>query len=263
MALHGLTIEQKLIWERDGYLVLEQFLDAGEVSYYNERLDNAFKAWETKGGTNPASGQLQNVQQVCGVIEYDDALLELMENRRMMSILRDILGDSFVMIDNDGLIKPPQKEAHTNWHRDTGTLLYVNEKKVPFMAKVFYFLSDVHYDGGCLAFLPGSANMMNEQLPKVEKQEDMPGHVRMNVKAGTAVVFNGYTYHSALNNYTENTRRSLIYNYAPSFLRTWPGYEPSEALKSKASTRLRQMLLGMLPWTENPKAFEESEAVKS
>ncbi|MFC5649977.1 phytanoyl-CoA dioxygenase family protein [Paenibacillus solisilvae] len=261
MNLHGLTIEQKLLWERDGYLVLEDFLDTGEVDYYNERLDHAFKLWETKGGYNPSSGQLSNVQQVCGVIEYDDALFHLMEHARMMSILRDILGDSFVMIDNDGLIKPPQKEAHTNWHRDTGSQLFMNEKKVPFMAKVFYFLSDVNDNGGCLAFLPGSVHMTNEQLPRVQKQEDMPGHVRMSVKAGTAVIFNGYTYHSALNNYSDETRRSLIYNYAPSFLRTWPGYEPSEDLKSKADTRLLQMLLGMLPWTDDPKAFDVPAAV--
>ncbi|MBW7454135.1 phytanoyl-CoA dioxygenase family protein [Paenibacillus sepulcri] len=261
MELHGLTVEQKLSWERDGYLVLEDFLAPEEVSFHNERLDHAFEVWESKGGHNPASGQLNHVQQVCGIIEYDDAFLELMEHPRMMSIMRDLLGHSFVMIDNDGLIKPPQKESHTGWHRDTGNLLYINEKKIPFMAKVFYFLSDVKYDGGCLAFLPGSVHMPNEILPKVAKQEDMPGHVRMSVKRGTAVIFNGYTYHSALNNFTEETRRSVIYNYAPSFLRTWPGYEPSDTLKTKAHTNLRKMLLGMLPWTDDPQAFQEPAAV--
>jgi phytanoyl-CoA hydroxylase len=257
LTLHGLTVEQQLSWERDGFLIIDSFLAPNEVSTYNQRLDQAFLAWESNGSQNPASGQLNHVQQICGVIEYDDVFLELMENPRMMSIIRDILGDSFVMIDNDGLIKPPQKESHTGWHRDTGNALYVNEKKIPFMAKVFYFLSDVHYDGGCLAFLPGSVHMSNELLPKTEKQEDMPGHVRMNVKAGTAVIFNGGTYHSALNNYTDETRRSIIYNYAPSFLRTWPGYEPSESLKSKADTNLRKMLLGLLPWTADPHAFQE------
>ncbi len=257
MKLHGLTIEQKLAWERDGYLVFENFLSDGEVRMYNEHLDRVFESFRQKGLKNPVHGQLNHVDQVCGIIEYDDKFVELMEHPRMMNILRDILGDSFVMIDNDGLIKPPRTESHTGWHRDTGNIVYINEKKVPFMAKVFYFLSDVHPDGGCLAFLPGSVHLPNDQLPKVDKQEEMPGHVRMSVKAGTAVLFNGYTYHSALNNYTEQTRRSIIYNYAPSFLRTWPGYEPSDALKAKATTRLRQMLLGMLPWVSDPKAFEE------
>jgi phytanoyl-CoA hydroxylase len=259
MKLHGLSVEQQLTWHRDGYLILEDFLTRDEVSLYNQRLDQSFEAFAAKGAVNPASGQLSNVQQICGIIEYDDSFVELMEYAKMMPFLRDMMGDSFVMIDNDGLIKPPQKESHTNWHRDTGNTLYTNEKKVPFMVKVFYFLSDVQYDGGCLAFLPGSVHMPNEMLPKVTKQEDMPGHVRMNVKAGTAVIFNGATYHSALNNFTDNTRRSIIYNYANSFLRTWPGYEPSEELKAKAETNLRKMLFGMLPWTSDPKAFEEAK----
>ncbi|GGD57923.1 phytanoyl-CoA dioxygenase family protein [Paenibacillus nasutitermitis] len=261
MKLHGLTSEQHATWERDGFLVLEDFLNPEETSYYNERLDLAFENWQIRGGVNPATGQLNHVQQVCGIIEYEDAFVELMEHERMMSIMRDLIGDSFVMIDNDGLIKPPQKESHTGWHRDTGNLLYINEKKTPFMAKVFYFLSDVKPEGGCLAFLPGSIHMTNEELPKVSKQEEMPGHVRMSVKAGTAVIFNGYTYHSALNNFTNETRRSIIYNYAHSFLRTWPGYEPSEALMSKADTNLRKMLFGMLPWTADPEAFKEAANV--
>jgi phytanoyl-CoA hydroxylase len=253
----GLTVEQKLLWERDGYLAIEQFLSDQEVEYYNERLDEAFIEWRRRGGVNPSLGQLKHVEQVCSIIEYDDAFLELMEHPRMMGIMREILGDSFVMIDNDGLLKPPQKESHTGWHRDTSNLLFMNEKRIPFMTKIFYFLSDVPYEGGCLAFLPGSVHMRNELLPKVEKQEEMPGHVRMNVPRGTAVIFNGYTYHSALNNYSDVVRRSIIYNYAPSFLRTWPGYEPSEALKAKAATNLRKMLLGITPWVADPMAFED------
>ncbi|MCQ6563237.1 phytanoyl-CoA dioxygenase family protein [Paenibacillus mendelii] len=260
MKLHGLTIEQKMVWERDGFLVLDGFLSDNEIKFHNEQMDEAFRKLDESGKVNPETGQLSNVQQVCGVIEYGESFVKLMENHRMMQILRDLMGDSFVMIDNEALIKPPQKESHTNWHRDTNTLLHVNEKAVPLMVKVFYFLSDVHYDGGCLAFLPGSVHMANEKLPKCEKQEEMPGHVRMNVKAGTAVIFHGYTYHSALNNFTDHTRRSLIYNYGNPMLRAWPGYEPSEELKVTAHTPLRKMLLGMKPWFADAGAFKEEEA---
>jgi phytanoyl-CoA hydroxylase len=140
----------------------------------------------------------------------------------MMNTMRDLLGDSFVKIDNDGFLKHPQQKAHTSWHRDTR-----------------------------------AHKIRNEQLPQVDEPKKMPGHVRMKVKAGTAIAFHGSTYQSALHNYSDDTRISIIYNYAPMFLRTWMGYEPSETLKSKATTNLRQMLPGMLPWIRDPKAFEE------
>ena len=263
MKLHGLTEEQYLAWHRDGYLVLEGFLTEEEVERYNGSTDDAFARWRAEGGGNPEHGQLSHVEQICGIIEYGDEFLELMEHPKMMAVMRDVFGDRFVMIDNDAMLKPPKREAHTNWHRDTGSRLIVNEREVPFMVKVFYFLSDVAYDGGCLAFLPGSHRLPNDRLPKVEKQEAMPGHARMTVKKGTAVLFDGYAYHSALNNFSDETRRSLIYNYGASFVRTWPGYEPSEAVKAKAETNLRKMLLGVAPWVADPQAFPEPDPAAS
>ncbi|SFJ49341.1 Ectoine hydroxylase-related dioxygenase, phytanoyl-CoA dioxygenase (PhyH) family [Paenibacillus sp. UNC496MF] len=260
MTLHGLTEEQQSMWERDGYLVVENFLGREETDAYNAEVDAAFARFEASGAENPATGALNYVRQICGIIEHGEPFAELMEHPRMMRILRDLLGDSFVMIDNEAMLKPPGKLAHTSWHRDSSTQIVMNGKPVPFMVKVFYFLSDVPYDGGCLAFLPGSNRMRNDELPAAEKPEDMPGHARMNVKAGTAVIFNAYTYHSALSNVSDVTRRSLIYNYAQSCLRTWPGYEPSEALKAAAATNMRKMLLGVTPWVNDPKAFEDEDA---
>jgi len=257
MTLKGMTQEQFMKWNRDGFLVLPDFLSDNEVSEANRKMDEAFRRFKEEGRDNHELAQLKNVEQISGIIEQDELFLQLMEHPRMMNMLRDVMGDSFVMIDNDALIKPPKKPAHTNWHRDTDIRYERGEKPMPFMVKVFYFLSDVGYEGGALALLPGSVHMPNAILPKVEVQEDMPGHERMTVKAGTAVLFHGYLYHSALNNHTEHTRRSLIYNYGPSFLRTWPGYEPSEELKqrSASASNLRRMLLGMLPWVGDPKAF--------
>ncbi len=260
MKLHGLTIEQYLAWERDGFLAIENFLTVQEIQKYNTGLDHVIELWKSRGCPNTVYGKLDNVEQVCGIIEYDDMFLELLEHPRMMSVMRDVYGDSFVMIDNDGFLKHPGQKAHTSWHRDTGVTFHNDEKRTPFMVKVFYFLADVPYDGGCLSFLPGSHNMRNDLLPKVAEPEDMPGHVRMNVKAGTAVLFHGSTYHSALSNVSEHSRRSIIYNYASLFLRTWPGYEPSEELKARAVSPLRKMLLGMLPWMQDPKVFEETSA---
>jgi phytanoyl-CoA hydroxylase len=262
MKFYALTEEQYLNWERDGFLVLENFLSTDEIAKYNEGLDHVVQKWKNMGCPNSEHAKLDNIEQVSAIIEYDDMFVDLLEHHRMMNTMRDLLGDSFVMIDNDGFLKHPGQKAHTSWHRDTGTDFYLDQKRMPFMVKVFYFLADVPYDGGCLAFLPGSHKLRNDQLPHVSEPENMPGHVRMRVKAGTAVAFHGSVYHSALNNDSQVTRRSIIYNYAPMFLRAWPGYEPSDALKSRASTNLRQMLLGMLPWMKDPKAFE-AETVSS
>jgi phytanoyl-CoA hydroxylase len=252
MKLHGLTIEQYLSWEHNGFLAIENFLSDAEVYKYNTEMDVTLANWKAKGNV-----MHDNIDNVRSVIEHGEMYLELMEHPRMMNVMRDLFGDSFTMIDNELFIKHPGQPSHAAWHRDTATTMLVGGRRIPFMIKVFYFTSDVAYDGGCLSFLPGSRYMQDDVLPSKEYGDQMPGHVRMNVKAGTAVLFDGATYHAAMNNTSNQQRRSLIYNYGPMFIKQWPGYEPStELLENKENSPLRNMLLGVLPWITNPRVFE-------
>jgi ectoine hydroxylase-related dioxygenase (phytanoyl-CoA dioxygenase family) len=65
----------------------------------------------------------------------------------------------------------------------------------------------------------------------------------MEYPAGTAYLFNGRTYHAALNNLTDQTRRVLIFNYGHFWMKPWQGYEPSAALQARATTPIRRQLL--------------------
>jgi phytanoyl-CoA hydroxylase len=69
--------------------------------------------------------------------------------------------------------------------------------------------------------------------------------VKMAFPAGTAWLFNGRMFHAALNNDSDQPRRMLIYNYGHFWMKIWQGYEPSEALKAKATTPVMKQLLGI------------------
>lgn len=258
MELHGLTVEQKIAWERDGYLAIENLLTPEEVSKYNTALDRAFENYKSQDSPNPELANLANINQLVNLIEWDDAFLDLMEHPRTMQIMRDLIADSFMLMDNDGLVKPPHSQSHTlRWHRDADTVIISGGKRQPFLTKIFYYFNDVSYDGGCLALVPGSVHLPNDELPTSEKLEDMPGHKRMNFKAGTGVIFNSSTYHVALNNFSDQPRRNAYFTYAPTFMRPFSGYEASDRLKTGANTKLRQMLFGMHPWVSGNFAFQD------
>ena len=65
----------------------------------------------------------------------------------------------------------------------------------------------------------------------------MPGAIQMTGKAGDAYLFNGRTYHCAVNNESDNPRRVLIYNYGHFWMKIWQGYEPSPRLLSPTPKR--------------------------
>ena len=70
----------------------------------------------------------------------------------------------------------------------------------------------------------------------------------MTGKAGTAYLFNGRTYHAAVNNNSDTPRRVLIYNYGHFWMKMWQGYEPSKRLVDAAIASgdpVRKQLLGI------------------
>lgn len=243
MPRQALTEEQRLFFETNGYLVIPNALSPEELQRVREAADRAEALWRA----DPSRPGLRrdNLQQVQAPIEYDDVLLELMTHPGIFPIVREILGNTIQMIDNDYFISPPHTGSHAAWHHDVG-MHGVYHPRSTLMVKVFYLLSDVPEGGGGTALIPGSHRFpMDYPLPQVEDPDAMPGKVEMAYPAGTAYLFHCRIYHAALNNRTDQTRRVLIYNYGHNWMRIWPGYEPSERLRAKANTPLLRQLLGL------------------
>ena len=238
-----MTDEQRFFFEANGYLVIPEALSAGELARVQEAADRAEALWRA----DPARLGLRkaNLEQVQAPIEYDDLFLDLMEHPRVFPIVREILGDDVSMIDNDLFISPPHTESHAHWHHDVGMGGVYHPRSV-LMVKVFWLLTDVSPEGGATAVLPGSHRFpMEYPLPRPGNPAELPGHVRMAFSAGTAWLFNGRTYHAALNNDSDVARRVLIYNYGHFWMKVWQGYEPSERLLREAETPVRRQLLGI------------------
>jgi phytanoyl-CoA hydroxylase len=153
------------------------------------------------------------------------------------------------MIDNDYFITPPRTpHTHADWHYDVN-LGGIYHPRSTMMVKVFYLLSDVNEDSGGTALIPGSHRLpMDFSFPPTTDPLEMPGAVQMTGKAGTAYLFNGRIYHCAVNNNSDHPRRVLIYNYGHSWMKVWPGYEPSGKLCEAARASgdpVQMQLLGL------------------
>lgn len=237
----ALSWEQRLFYETNGYLVFENFLEPDHLARLQEafnRADARFQADLSLPGARDA-----NQRQLVNIIGYDDLFLELLAHPRLVPVLRDLIGDDIAMIDNDGHVKPGNSVTHISWHYDVG-MRGVYHPMSTMMIKVFYLLTDIDPEGGATAFMPGSHRYpMDFRFPETTEPEQMPGHVRMAHKAGTAYLFNGRVYHAALRNYTARDRKVLVYNYGHFWMKPWSGYEPAPELIAKANTpELRQLL---------------------
>lgn len=242
-----MTDAQRITFETNGFLVIENALSADELERVRAAADRTEKVWRTDPSLPGMRGR--TLDEVAGQINYDDALLRLLWHPNVFPIVREIVGPDVTMIDNSYFITPPHTpKTHAGWHHDVG-LTGVYHPLSVMMVKVFFLLSDVNADSGGTAMVPGSHRLpMDFKFPHVEDPKNMPGAVQMTGKAGTAYLFNGRVYHAAVNNDSDHPRKVLIYNYGHLWMKVWPQYEPAAKLieAAKASGDPVQMqLLGL------------------
>jgi phytanoyl-CoA hydroxylase len=247
MAAKVMTDAQRIAFETQGFLVLENALPPDALQTVRAAADRAEQTWRADQQRPGIRGD--TLEEVIGPIEYADALLDLLWHPKVFPLVREAVGDDVMMIDNSYYITPPcTARTHADWHHDVGLRGVFHPFSV-MMVKVFYLLTDVNADSGGTAMIPGSHRLpMDFQFPRVDDPKQMPGAVQMTGRAGTAYMFNGRIYHAATNNESANARRVLIFNYGHLWMKHWPGYEPSQRLLDEASASgdpVRMQLLGL------------------
>jgi len=243
----AMTVAQRVSYETNGFLVIPNALTPEELAATREAADRAEALWRAEPHRLGIRSEV--LDQVQAPIEYDPQLLSLLWHPSVFPLVRDAVGEDVMMIDNDYFITPPNTpRTHAGWHHDVG-MRGVYHPKSTMMVKVFYLLSDVDASSGGTAMIPGSHKFpMKWQFPEVEEPKDMPGAIQMTGQAGTAYLFNGRTYHCAVNNESPTPRRVLIYNYGHFWMKMWTGYEPSERLLAEAHAStdpVQKQLLGI------------------
>ena len=242
-----MTSAQRTQYEANGFLRIPNALTAAQLAAVQSAANRAEELWRTDA-TRPGS-RSETLHQVQCPIEYDDALLGLLWHPTTFPIVRAILGDDVMMIDNDYFITPPRTpRSHADWHHDVG-MSRIHHPLSTLMVKVFFLLSDMNASSGGTAMIPGSHKFPESwEFPRVDDPKAMPGAIQMAGKAGDAYLFNARIYHCAVNNESDDARRVLIYNYGHFWMKMWSGHEPSARLISDAMASVdpvRKQLLGI------------------
>lgn len=241
VAASGLIEEQRLFAEANGYLVVPNALSPDELETLRAAADRAEAAWR-EDASRPGWRQ-ENIEQIQSIVEYGDEFLELAAHPIIFPVVRELLGDDVTLLFSDYFITPPRTASQIHWHRDARILGPYHPRSRMF-AKAFVLLSDVSAEGGGTALIPGTHKFEEEwEFPIVDDPSDMPGHVKMAFPAGTIWFMHGRTYHAALPNQSDTTRRILIYAFGHLWMKPWQGYEPSPELKAKAKNPIMRQLL--------------------
>jgi ectoine hydroxylase-related dioxygenase (phytanoyl-CoA dioxygenase family) len=252
-----LTEKERLEFERDGFFVVEDALPpqtVEDITAAVDRLNTKYRA-EQALGPRIQNGKL-NLHDVTG---KDDLFLQLVDWPTTFAKVWGIMGWNIQVYHTQMIVTPPLAPADQElgrkkrlvWHKDNNRMnqdlaldLHPETSLPPRMSlKVAYFLTDMMELGRANFYVVPGSHVLNE-LKVPEKDGLHPkGAMGVQVKAGSAVIFDRRLWHASSPNVSNVTRKALFYGYSFRWLR--PKCEMAVSHIIDACDPIRKQLLGV------------------
>ncbi|GAB3423557.1 phytanoyl-CoA dioxygenase family protein [Niabella aquatica] len=231
---HNLTQDQVLFYKENGFLIIEDFLDATELEEWQSAVMNAIE--ERNGvkipgksiqvgmedGINEDVGYFSKVfDQLLNLWQTSEAVKKLMLDPRLGKMAAELAEVDGIRIWHDqALVKRPWANP-TSWHLDTPFWSFSDRRAL----SIWVALDDATAENGCLYFIPRSfkeTTFENKGIGKnmdgifsVYPQFSKTPSFSAKMKAGSCSFHNGLTIHGAGANMTNGYRRAMTCAYMP------------------------------------------------
>jgi phytanoyl-CoA hydroxylase len=221
----GVTDEQIEYYRENGFLVVEGFLDAGELEEWRrctaEAVEQRLASQELHNQRNPEDYYARVFTQCLRLADTHDGMRRLLFDPRLGQVAATLAGIDGIRIWHDqALIKPPYGNP-TAWHLDVPYWSFSSRDTL----SIWIALDDATLANGCMYYLPGShktARFENAgigqnlaDLFKIYPEWGKIDPVACPCPAGSAVFHNGLTAHGAGANMTRHPRRAMTCGYMP------------------------------------------------
>lgn len=228
------TADEVRAYDENGFVVIEDFLDADELERWRTIVGNAVAARDRRkfanrelrvgedDGINPDADYYGKVfEQLLNLWQTDDDLKELILDERIGDMAATLAGvDGLRVWHDQALIKLPWANP-TGFHLDTPFWSFSDRRAI----SIWIALDDATIENGCLYFFPGSHKATTFENPGITKNLDAifdmypdfrdaePAVAAM--KAGSCSFHNGMTIHGAGANMTNRPRRAMTCAFMP------------------------------------------------
>lgn len=226
--------DQIAFYQENGYLVIDDFLNAEELEKWRLAVTEAVKnrgGQKMPGhdlklgeddGINSDAEYFNNIfDQLLNLWQTNDKVKDIMLDDRIGKMAADLSGADGIRIWHDqALIKKPWANP-TSWHLDTPFWSFSDRNAI----SIWVALDDATLENGCLFFIPGShktTRFENVELGKnmgqifnIYPEFKHCKSVAAPMKAGSCSFHNGLTIHGAHANMTPGFRRAMTCAYMP------------------------------------------------
>jgi ectoine hydroxylase-related dioxygenase (phytanoyl-CoA dioxygenase family) len=193
----------------DGYVILERALGAREIA----ELSDALAPYEVDRpmGRNDFEGELS--QRVYSLAAKGTVFQKLAEHPRIVALLDRVLLPNCLLSTLQSIRLHPGENAQ-EWHTDDAFYLVPRPRTSTLGVSVIWAIEDFTEQNGATQVIPGSHRWGDEH-------PDQRAHevVSAVMPAGSAILFDGATWHRGGENRSAGTRLAISPQYCQPFLR--------------------------------------------
>ena len=218
-------------FRNDGYLIVENLFDVGDLERLRRRIEELSSADGvnlTKGRRQveprvemgeevPMEGYASSLRKMSHVAFEDPIFLEHAREDRIIDIIEALLGPDIVLAQDQLFMKPPRVGSRQKFHQDSP--LGFDLDPPDQMVTCWCALDEASIENGCLWMIPGSHLQgvtdkevwrSYEPIDGVEPPEARP----VELAPGSCSFHHGLTLHASRPNLTDRSRWGYATHYA-------------------------------------------------
>lgn len=209
--MDGVSEDQRAHFERSGYLVIEDLVEARQVQRLRRAFEEQTQRWAAAIDV-PHDEYLSVVSQWTNLWTHGDVFRQQLQDRRVTRVAAELIGCDRVRVFHDHVIaKPPRGGGTIPWHRDLPNWPI----REPRVVSCWLALDDVTEASGAMRFMPGghtepitaSIDFLNESKTWGVREGQA---VSVPVSAGSVIFHHCLSWHSSPPNETSAWRRAYI-----------------------------------------------------
>lgn len=227
-----LSSEQFARFERDGYLVVDDFLSAAEVARVKDGIERACRERqamsrdadgfnlekENDASLDPTAAAKQPgmFRKIQGAVFHVPPVRDVFISRKMLDCMEDVMGPSIHYHSSKVMFKPAHGGAAKPWHQDAAYW----KAYEPNQVTVWIALDDATEENGCVWAIPGSHKLgliphVAQELQIEESRIEVGKAAPVPVRSGGLLIFHSLVLHMSKKNTSDKNRWAIICDYDP------------------------------------------------
>ena len=236
--------EQRAFFEDQGYLVLEDFMNAAEVDTCETEIARLHRFAGSLAADDPQRHNFQLepyadvtarnalatplLRKIEETRDYSDIFRDLAAHPKLINTVRMLLGDDLLLFRSTLMLKPALHGSVHAFHQDSAYW----PMDPPSLVTVSIALNDSAADNGCIQVIPESHKWGMQDWGLIAQDKDKPLTQRddldlsrltsVPLTAGSALLFHSLVVHGSGPNNSPRPRHTALYAYFPPTVRYRP-----------------------------------------